>query len=135
MRLTRGSVCRAPQWFAGLRPGGASRPGRLRLLLDRASRTLPRPEGRRAFACRNGNAALVGSSEPHALFTSTLLILASQLRGSCCGFTEMPCVDRKVGGREAAEDYLLKGRELLHGGSDAGDSNLRREFDRVALDR
>ncbi len=65
----------------------------------------------------------------------TLLIPTSQLKGSRCGFAEKPSVDRKVGGGEAAENYLLDGRELLHGGSDAGDSNLRREFDRVALDR
>ena len=30
MRLTRGSACRARRWFVGLRPGGASRPGRRR---------------------------------------------------------------------------------------------------------
>src|SRR5215813_13867703 len=41
------------------------------------------PASASAFACRNGNAALVGSSEPQALFTSTF-IFASSPPGSHC---------------------------------------------------
>src|SRR5262245_14138142 len=32
------------------------------------------PASTSALACRNGNAALVGSSDPHALFTRTLML-------------------------------------------------------------
>src|SRR5262249_20753811 len=40
------------------------------------------PAAANAFACRNGNAAFVGSSEPQALLIRTLLMLASQVAAS-----------------------------------------------------
>jgi len=43
------------------------------------------PASANALPCRNGNAAFVGSSEPHALLNKTLLKDASKSRESRCG--------------------------------------------------
>jgi len=105
-RLRRGSVCRARSWrgasprSAAIRPddGGGHRMRHQRDAPRRAGRSGGVAGLRQRVRCRNGNAAFVGSSEPHALLTRTFMLAlfvmpqpsASPARLSDChGLTEV----------------------------------------------
>src|SRR5262249_32149147 len=67
------------------------------------------PASLSAFACRNGNAAFVGSSEPQALFTSTFMLASPSAVSYHASRGELPA--DPVAERPAHDELLVLRRE------------------------